>query len=80
MPGSTYYYYLKQLRKEDKYQQTKEEITSIYHDNKGRYGYRRITIELHNRSFVIDHKTVLKTYEPIRIALKDLYFIKSWIC
>ena len=60
MPRSTYYYYLKQFKKEDKYKEIKEQITAIYHENKGRYGYRRITMELHNRNYVINHKTVLK--------------------
>ena len=49
MPRSTYYYYLKQLNKEDKYREIKEQIAVIYHENKGRYGYRRITMELHNK-------------------------------
>ena len=31
----------------DKYKAVKAEITAIYHENKGRYGYRRITTELH---------------------------------
>ena len=30
----------------DKYKAVKAEITAIYHENKGRYGYRRITAEL----------------------------------
>ena len=58
MPRSTYNYYLKQLNKKDKYKEIKEQITAIYHENKGRYGYRRITMELHNRGYVINHKTV----------------------
>ena len=37
MPRSTYYYYLKQLNKDDKYKEIKEQITDIYHENKGRY-------------------------------------------
>ena len=44
----------------DKYKEIKEQITSIYHENKGRYGYRRITLELHNRGFIINHKTVIR--------------------
>ena len=60
LPRSTYYYYLKKLNKVDKYSQVKEEIKSIYHENKGRYGYRRITLELKNRGYRINHKTVLK--------------------
>ena len=40
----TFYYHLKQMNKHDKYEDAKAEITAIYHENKGRYGYRRITI------------------------------------
>ena len=60
MARSTYYYHLKQLNKEDKYKKIKEVIQLIYHENKGRYGYRRITMELHNRGYKINHKTVLR--------------------
>ena len=56
---STYYYYLKQPNK-DKYECEKQEIQEIYNTNKGRYGYRRITIVLRNKGYVINHKTVQK--------------------
>ena len=46
LPRATFYYHLKQMQKEDKYASVKEEITTIYHENRGRYGYRRITAEL----------------------------------
>ena len=42
----------------DKYEAAKAEITTIYHENKGRYGYRRITMELHRRGISLNHKTV----------------------
>ena len=48
------------MKEPDKYKEIKEEIIAIYHENKGRYGYRRVTIELHNRGFAINHKTVRK--------------------
>jgi len=57
---STYYYHSNQLNKEDKYSKIKDEIKSIYHENKCRYRYRRITLELKNRGYLINHKTVLK--------------------
>ncbi len=60
MARSTFYYHLKQLKFPDKYKQEKNEIVSIYHDHKGRYGYRRITAEMHNRGYSINHKTVLR--------------------
>lgn len=58
MPRSTFYYWLKVLQKEDKYKTLKNEIKSIFDENKGRYGYRRITLELKNRGYRINHKTV----------------------
>lgn len=58
MPRSTYYYWLNKMNKEDKYKQIKEEIKAIFNEHKGMYGYRRITEELHNRGFKINHKTV----------------------
>ncbi len=60
MPRSTFYYHLKNLNKLDKYKEIKDEILSIFHENKGRYGYRRITLELKNRGYKINHKTVAR--------------------
>ncbi len=60
IPRSTFYYYLNNLKKEDKYAVIKDEILSIFHENKGRYGYRRITLELKNRRYKINHKTVAR--------------------
>lgn len=55
---STYYYHTKQLEKPDKYMAVKEEIAVIYEENRQRVGYRRITLELQNRGYHINHKTV----------------------
>ena len=33
-------------------------IKSIFHEHRGRYGYRRITAEMCNRGFELNHKTV----------------------
>lgn len=57
---STFYYHLKNLNKADKYKEIKNEIFSIFHENKGRYGYRRIALELRNRGYKINHKTVAR--------------------
>ena len=56
---STYYYYLKH-QDTDKYECEKKEIQEIYNANKSRYGYRRITIAMRNKGYVINHKTVQK--------------------
>ena len=58
LPRATFYYHLNRQNKKDKYACAKAEITAIYHENKGRYGYRRITDELHNREIMLNHKTV----------------------
>ena len=34
------------------------EIIDIFYANKKRYGYRRITLELRNRGFLVNHKKV----------------------
>ena len=60
MPRRTFYFYLKRMNQTDKYSELKDVIKQIFHENKGRYGYRRITMELHNRGYSINHKTVLK--------------------
>lgn len=58
MARSVFYYHLKRLKAKDKYATEKKEIRDIFHEHKGRYGYRRITAEMRNRKYVINHKTV----------------------
>ena len=54
----------------DKYQTAKDEIVAIYHENKGRYGYRRITTELHNRNIPLNHKTVQRLMKEMGIICR----------
>lgn len=65
LPRSSYYYHTKQMEKPDKYANVKEEIQSIYTENRGRMGYRRITLALHNRGMLINHKTVLRLMKQL---------------
>ena len=51
---SNFYYHLKRMTHVDEYEATKREITAIYHENKGRYGYCRITAELRNRKHLLN--------------------------
>lgn len=67
---------MKKLSLSDKYANIKEEITSIYHENQGRYGYRRITLELHNRGYQINHKTVQRLMKEL--ALKCMVRMKKY--
>ena len=76
VPRSTYYYYLKRMQQPDKYRVEKEEIIAIYHENQGRYGYRRITLEMHNRGYHINHKTVSRLMKVL--GLKCQVRIKKY--
>ena len=58
MARSTFYYHLKALSKADKYEVVRERICEIFKESKGRYGYRRVTLQLRNEGFTINHKTV----------------------
>jgi len=64
---SSYYYYIKQLEREDKYKETKARIQEIYDCHKGRYGYRRITLELRNQGMTINHKTVQRLMKELNL-------------
>ncbi|WP_317163833.1 IS3 family transposase, partial [Flavobacterium ichthyis] len=76
MARSSFYYHKKQLDLPDKYKTTKELIKSIYHQHKGRYGYRRITDELQNRGLRINHKTVFRLMKLL--GLKSIVRIKKY--
>lgn len=76
MPRSTYYYYIKQAEKPDKYKEIKENIQAIYHENQGRYGYRRITLELKNRGYCINHKAVHRLMKELN--LKCMVRVKKY--
>ena len=67
---STYYYHLKQLNQEDKNQAVKNEIESIYTEHKGNYGYRRITLELRNRGFIVNHKKVQRLMKMLGLSAR----------
>ena len=54
----------------DKYKAAKEEIIAIYHENKGRYGYRRITVELHSRGILLNHKTVQRLTKELGLVCR----------
>jgi len=58
------------MRVPDKYKEVKAEIVAIYHENKGRYGYRRITTEVHNRGFLINHKTVQRLMKELGLVCR----------
>ena len=71
---STYYYHLKQLDQTDNNQTIKAEIQAIFTEHKGNYGYRRITLALRNRGFVVSHKKVQRLMKSFFCILKSEMF------
>ena len=67
---STYYYQLKQLDGLDKDKELKTEIQAIYNDHKGNYGYRRVTLELRNRGFTVNHKKVQRLMKILGLSAR----------
>ena len=70
LPRATFYYHAKRMRQEDKYAEAKAEIADIYCEHKGRYGYRRITRELHSRGFKLNHKTVQRLMKMLGLVCR----------
>jgi transposase InsO family protein len=58
MKRATYYYNVKEHP--DKYAGVRKEIARIFEDNKGRYGYRRVCLQLRGDGLDINHKTVAR--------------------
>lgn len=76
MARSSYYYHEKRSELTDKYDSVKEVIMQVYHHHKGRYGYRRITLDLRNKGIVINHKTVLRLMKVL--GLKSAIRVKKY--
>lgn len=56
MARSTFYYSNK--HKQDKWAVERQRIVELYHENRGRYGYRRLTMAMKNEGYSINGKTV----------------------
>ncbi|WP_240553581.1 IS3 family transposase, partial [Polynucleobacter aenigmaticus] len=69
---SVYYYWraASSHHEPDPYLDAKTQISAIYHRHKGRYGYRRVLLELRNQQQYLNHKTVQKLMG--QLGLKSL--------
>ena len=69
---STYCYQVKRLGglDKDKDKELKAEIQSIYCEHKGNYGYRRMTLELRNCSFIVNHKKVQRLMKVLGLTAR----------
>ncbi|WP_420794213.1 IS3 family transposase [Providencia rettgeri] len=65
---STYYWNTKSTSRVSRYDSEQQRITQLFHDHKGRYGYRRITLALRNEGYAINHKTVRKLMRKLGLA------------
>lgn len=70
LPRATFYYHSKRMQNTDKYADVKIEIAAVYHEHKGRYGYRRITGELRQRGFILNHKTVQRLMKLLGLVCR----------
>ena len=70
LPRSTYYYQLKQLDRLDKDKNLKAEIQFIFTEHRGNYGYRRMTLELRNRGYVVNHKRVQRLMKVLGLSAR----------
>ena len=51
-------------------------IKQIYHQHKGRFGYRRITLTMRDKGIIINHKTVLRLMKSL--GLKSIIRVKKY--
>lgn len=64
-----FYYQVQASKCSDNYANERKLIKSIYHEHRGRYGYRRVHLELKNRGVILNHKTVQRLM--VQLGLKS---------
>ena len=67
LPRSDYYYWKNRIDPDAKNSDLMNTITSIYTDNHKRYGYRRITLQLKNEGWAVNHKTVKRLMSKLNL-------------
>ena len=68
---STYFYEISSYDKPDKDHEIKSKIEEIFYDNNKRYGCPRITLELQNRGYKINHKRVQRLMKVMGLKAKQ---------
>lgn len=67
MARSTFYWQLAARKKPDKYADDKGRISALFHEHKGRYGYRRITLAIRRTGHLLNHKTVQRLMQQLQL-------------
>ena len=75
---SVYYYWCRVIARPDRYADEKRRIAAIFHQHRGRYGYRRITWTLRRQGYPLNHKTVQRLMvEPGRMSA-PFFRARAW--
>ena len=64
---STFYYQCKASQKTDTHAQLKARIRSVFEQHRGRYGYRRITSAIRHLGTTVNHKTVQRLMQLMKL-------------
>ncbi|VEF47783.1 integrase catalytic subunit [Bacillus freudenreichii] len=75
IPESSYHYHMKKLKAGNPDQKLEEKIQSIFEENDGNYGYRRIHLELKNKGIKVNHKKVQRIMT--KLGLKGEKFMRK---
>ena len=67
LPRSDYYYWKNRIDPDTKNSDLMNAITVIYTDNHKRYGYRRITLQLKNEGWAVNHKAVKRLMSKLKL-------------
>ena len=67
LPRSDYYYWKNRIDPDTKNSDLMDAITTIYTDNHKRYGYRRITLQLKNEGWLVNHKAVKRLMSKLHL-------------
>src|SRR5699024_2874120 len=67
-PKATYMYWQKRFHEPNPDEEMEKMIQDLFEEHKGNYGYRRITIELRKRGYIVNHKKVQRIMNKLGIA------------
>ncbi|XBX03716.1 IS3 family transposase [Enterocloster clostridioformis] len=73
LPKSSYYYQEAKRQRQDKYSNIRKKIFALFHENSGRYGYRRIHALLIREGITVSEKVVrrLMAEEGLVVLVKS---------
>ena len=67
LPRSDYYYWKNRIDPDTKNSDLMDAIATIYTNNHKRYGYRRITLQLKNEGWAVNHKAVKRLMSKLNL-------------